>query len=69
MIIAATHMIRKDIAPGKLENSPFPIRKALIRGLEVGALTGLLGAGGGFVIIPVLIFSFKLPMKKAIGTS
>ncbi|MBR2647758.1 MAG: sulfite exporter TauE/SafE family protein [Sediminibacterium sp.] len=69
MIIAATHMIRRDIAPGKLENSPFPIRKALIRGLEVGALTGLLGAGGGFVIIPVLIFSFKLPMKKAIGTS
>ncbi|MBX9733860.1 MAG: sulfite exporter TauE/SafE family protein [Chitinophagaceae bacterium] len=69
MIIAATHMIRKNIAPGKLENSPFPIRKALIRGLEVGALTGLLGAGGGFVIIPVLIFSFKLPMKKAIGTS
>jgi uncharacterized protein len=69
MIIAATHMIRKNIAPGKLENSPFPIRKALIRGVEVGALTGILGAGGGFVIIPVLIFSFKLPMKKAIGTS
>ncbi|MEN9598641.1 MAG: hypothetical protein RL596_952 [Bacteroidota bacterium] len=69
MIIAATHMIRKNIVPGKLENSPFPIRKALIRGIEVGALTGILGAGGGFVIIPVLIFSFKLPMKKAIGTS
>jgi uncharacterized membrane protein YfcA len=43
--------------------------KALIRGVEIGILTGLLGAGGGFLIIPVLIFSFHLSMKKAIGTS
>ncbi len=35
----------------------------------VGALVGLVGAGGGFLIIPALVMLAKLPMKKAIGTS
>ena len=37
--------------------------------MGIGLLTGLLGAGGGFLIIPVLIFSFHLPVREAIGTS
>jgi hypothetical protein len=41
----------------------------LIEGLFVGALTGLVGAGGGFLIIPALVVLSKLPMKEAIGTS
>lgn len=70
MIIASLHMISKDAAYGKaLENKPIHAGNALFRGLEVGVLTGLIGAGGGFIIIPVLIFIFQLPMKKAIGTS
>jgi uncharacterized membrane protein YfcA len=32
-------------------------------------LTGLVGAGGGFLIIPALVLFSKLPMKKAVGTS
>ncbi len=40
-----------------------------IEGLVVGILTGLVGAGGGFLIIPVLVLLAKLPMKKAVGTS
>lgn len=38
-------------------------------GLAIGFITGLLGAGGGFLIIPALVLFVKLPMKSAIGTS
>lgn len=41
----------------------------LLEGLMVGLLTGLVGAGGGFLIIPALVVLSKLPMKQAIGTS
>lgn len=38
-------------------------------GLGIGLITGLLGAGGGFLLIPALVLILKLPMKEAIGTS
>lgn len=41
----------------------------LLRGLIVGAITGLLGIGGGFLIVPALYFLARLPVKKAIGTA
>jgi len=41
----------------------------LMEGTGVGILTGLVGAGGGFLIIPALVLFGKLPMKLAIGTS
>jgi len=41
----------------------------VVEGLVVGALTGIVGAGGGFLIIPALVLFAKLPMKKAVGTS
>ncbi|MEO7530023.1 MAG: sulfite exporter TauE/SafE family protein [Sediminibacterium sp.] len=70
MIVASISMIKKTVADKAYEkDQPIHLTKALIRGVEVGILTGLLGAGGGFLIIPVLIFSFHLPMKEAIGTS
>ncbi len=70
MIIASLNMIRKDIIQQEEEaDNPIHLTKALFRGIQVGILTGLLGAGGGFIIIPVLIFSFHLKMKEAIGTS
>jgi len=40
-----------------------------IDGLIVGVITGIIGAGGGFLIIPALVLLAKLPMKKAIATS
>jgi uncharacterized membrane protein YfcA len=41
----------------------------LTEGVVVGILTGLVGAGGGFLIIPALVLLAKLPMKEAVGTS
>jgi uncharacterized membrane protein YfcA len=41
----------------------------LVEGLVVGVLTGVVGAGGGFLIIPALVLLAKLPMKKAVATS
>jgi uncharacterized membrane protein YfcA len=43
--------------------------KITSEGSLVGALTGLIGAGGGFLIIPSLVILGKLPMKEAVGTS
>ena len=70
MITASISMIggRKDLENSKTSqklNYP-PI---FIFGLLVGSFTGLVGAGGGFLIIPALIVLAKLPMKEAVGTS
>ncbi|MEY2984010.1 MAG: hypothetical protein RLZZ568_627 [Cyanobacteriota bacterium] len=40
-----------------------------LQGLGVGILTGFVGIGGGFMIIPALVLVAKIPMKKAVGTS
>ena len=44
-------------------------KRLILVGLLVGFVTGLLGAGGGFLIIPALIFFAGLSMKQAVGTS
>ena len=41
----------------------------ILEGLFVGTLTGMVGAGGGFLIIPALVLLSGLPMKEAVGTS
>jgi hypothetical protein len=43
--------------------------RLLAQGLAVGALTGLVGAGGGFLIVPALVLWAGLPMRAAVGTS
>jgi uncharacterized membrane protein YfcA len=69
MILASFKMIFKTPVLNTSKNYTMPYGSAILRGVQIGILTGLLGAGGGFLIIPVLIFSFHLPMKKAIGSS
>jgi uncharacterized protein len=74
MVAAAYSMIRKPKAP-KGPDSPaeevirFNYPLILAEGIVVGAITGLVGAGGGFLIIPALVLLAKLPMKQAVGTS
>ena len=70
MLLASLSMIRsKKEIPNPDFNSTINIPFLIIIGLAVGLLTGIVGAGGGFLIIPALVLLAKLPMKKAIGTS
>ncbi len=70
MIITALKMIFDKYTEHPNEDIHSPkLLSIIVIGIGIGLLTGLLGAGGGFLIIPVLIFFFHLPMKKAIGTS
>ncbi len=67
MIAAAISMIRKKSPKIKATSTNY-IQLSLI-GFLVGIVTGFLGAGGGFLIIPALLFFANLPMKQAVGTS
>jgi len=49
--------------------SPMGLPFVILLGIGVGFITGFVGAGGGFIIVPVLIFFLRLNFKKAIGTS
>lgn len=50
-------------------NIDFRFSKVVTQGIITGIMTGLVGAGGGFLIIPALVQWLKIPMKNAIGTS
>ncbi|MFE3867845.1 sulfite exporter TauE/SafE family protein [Flavobacterium sp. LS2P90] len=71
MIIASYSMIKKDKKniPAETQEQNFNYPLILIEGALVGVITGLVGAGGGFLIIPALVILSKLPMKEAVGTS
>ena len=68
MVVAAYKMIRK-IQSENLSESNSGYLLVAVQGIIVGLLTGLIGAGGGFMIIPALVGLLKMPMKTAIGTS
>ncbi len=71
MLFASLSMIRKkklaEVDEEINMSSNYPI--VILQGILVGSITGLVGAGGGFLIIPALVNLLKLPMKKAVGTS
>lgn len=70
MLLASISMIRgRKEAIETTEVVKFNYPLILIEGFVVGILTGLVGAGGGFLIIPALVLLAKLPMKKAVATS
>jgi hypothetical protein len=71
MVFASYSMIRGKKGAAEEEAGPqqFNYPMILAEGAIVGILTGLVGAGGGFLIIPALVLFSKLPMKQAVGTS
>ena len=71
MVAASVSMIRepRKVEGGKEGERIFNYPLILLEGTVVGVLTGLVGAGGGFLIIPALVLLSRLPMKMAVGTS
>ncbi|MBE8162671.1 MAG: sulfite exporter TauE/SafE family protein [Bdellovibrionaceae bacterium] len=76
MLIAAIFMLRKSKkttetkeVKQKTNYSAKDISLIALEGIAVGILTGLVGVGGGFLIVPALVLLTKLPMKEAIGSS
>lgn len=71
MLFAAYFMFRdRRPEPGADHAAKrMPLALMASEGLVVGALTGLVGVGGGFLIVPALVLLGGLPMKQAVGTS
>lgn len=70
MLLASISMIRnkrKEVEDDAEIIYNYPL--IVIEGFVVGTITGIVGAGGGFLIIPALVLLAKLPMKKAVATS
>lgn len=68
MLVAATFMWRGRPTDAAPPAHPHFVLVALIGG-AVGILTGLVGVGGGFLIVPALVLLLGVPVKEAVGTS
>ncbi len=70
MLCASISMIKKkDLKVDGTKSVKYNYPIIVLEGILVGALTGIVGIGGGFLIIPVLVLWVKLSMKKAVATS
>ena len=70
MLVASFSMIKdKAVIETKSPAYSGHTMKLLVYGVGIGFATGLLGAGGGFLLIPTLVILLGLPMKEAVGTS
>jgi uncharacterized protein len=74
MVGAAISMLRgARVAPDAAAMAPSVTRRSLgvlaATGLGIGLLTGIVGIGGGFLIVPALVVLARVPMKQAVGTS
>jgi uncharacterized protein len=70
MVATAVAMLRgrRDVDPAKA-HAELPVGRVLLDGVVVGLVTGLVGAGGGFLVVPALALLGGLPMGVAVGTS
>ncbi|MDE5493833.1 sulfite exporter TauE/SafE family protein [Elizabethkingia meningoseptica] len=68
MVVASYKMIRQN-KQADLKDNKSGYLMVVLQGILIGTLTGLIGAGGGFLIIPALVGMLGMPMKSAIGTS
>lgn len=78
MLIASYFMLRQpktdlnepvELSIPKKPQFQYPWLSIILEGLAVGIITGFVGVGGGFAIIPALVLLGGIPMKEAIGTS
>lgn len=69
MLTVAVSMLKKKNPETHQQIQKPNVLLTFLKMLLIGIMIGLVGAGGGFLFIPVLIFIAKLPMRKAVGTS
>lgn len=71
MLLAAGSMLRRTTVPHGEGDAAAPMRLTLLVpiALAVGVLTGLVGIGGGFLVVPALVLLARVPMRQAVGTS
>lgn len=70
MVATSVAMLRGrcEVDPSKV-HSPLPVARVVLDGAVVGSVTGLVGAGGGFLVVPALALLGGLSMPVAVGTS
>lgn len=71
MLVTAAAMMRgrRTTAASEGDDRPIPLARIAAQGVAVGAVTGIVGAGGGFLVVPALVLLGRLPMTAAVGTS
>jgi uncharacterized membrane protein YfcA len=69
MIFASVRMIKPLKEKIVNDNEKLNYYKIVLMGILIGLVSGFVGAGGGFLIVPTLLFFAKTPMKMAVGTS
>lgn len=69
MLATAVAMIRGRKQSAGATHGELPALKIVAEGVVVGVVTGLVGAGGGFLVVPALVLFGGLPMDVAVGTS
>ncbi|MEO8612037.1 MAG: sulfite exporter TauE/SafE family protein [Chloroflexota bacterium] len=70
MLFVGMVLVRqKQAQVSALQVNELKLWKVLVGGVSVGLLTGILGVGGGFLIVPALVMLVGLPMHHAVGTS
>lgn len=72
MLLAAVFMFRNktpEQPPGSPSEGPLRLGTISLAAIAVGMLTGVVGVGGGFLIVPALVLLARTPMKQAVGTS
>lgn len=69
MVLAAVSMLRSKAVNTVEKAQHKKYGPLLLYGVLIGLVTGFLGAGGGFLLVPALVLLVQLPMQKAVGTS
>jgi uncharacterized membrane protein YfcA len=69
MVAVGLRMLRGRAAPEPPDRTECHLGKCVLSGLGLGVLTGFLGVGGGFLIVPALLRFARMPMHRAVGTS
>ena len=71
LLVIAVSMYRSTTqqTPAAGDSPPRPRWHVVVVGAGVGLVTGILGVGGGFIIVPALVLLVNMPMRRAVGTS